>query len=53
MPVKAGLLSAKAWLCGPFVRNQMVQQEQDYQMSKKGYKNDRLVLIRQDRVLVN
>ena len=24
VPVKAGLLSTKAWLRGPFVRNQMV-----------------------------
>ena len=34
-PVKAGLLSTKAWLRGPFVRNQMVLQEQDYQMCQK------------------
>ena len=37
-PVKAGLLSTKAWLRGPFIRNQMGQQEQDYQMSKKATK---------------
>ena len=34
VPGKAGLLSTKAWLRGPFVRNQMVYQEQDYQMKK-------------------
>ena len=38
MPVKAGLLSTKSWLRGPFVRNEMVQQEQDYQKSKKATK---------------
>ena len=53
VPVKTGLLSTKG-LRGPFVRNQMVQQEQDYQMSKKATKTKyRLVLIRQDRVRVN
>ena len=34
VPGKAGLLSTKAWLRGPFVRNQMVLKEQDYQMKK-------------------
>ena len=38
VPVEAGLLSTKAWLRGPFVRNQMAWQEQDYQMSKKATK---------------
>ena len=55
MPAKAGLLSTKAWLRGPFVRNQ----NRDYQMSKKATKRSidddlrQLVVIRQDRVLVN
>ena len=38
MPVKAGLLSTKAWLRGHFVRNQMEKQKQDYQKSKKATK---------------
>ena len=47
VPVKAGLLSTKAWLRGPFVRNQMVwqEQEQDYQVSKKGDKNEVSMII--------
>ena len=45
VPVKAGLLSKEAWLRDPFVRNQMVLQEQDYQISKKGYKNEVSVII--------
>ena len=55
----AGLLSTKAWLRGPFVRNQMVKQEQDYHGLKRLKKRSiddnlrQLVLIRQDRVLVN
>ena len=42
VPVKAWLLSAKSWLRVPLVRNQMVQQEQDYQMSKKATKTKNL-----------
>ena len=38
VPVKAELLSTKAWLRSHFVRNQMEKQEQDYQMSKKATK---------------
>ena len=56
MPAKAGLLSTKAWLRGPFVRNQ----NRDYQMSLKRLQKRsiddnlrQLVLIRQDRVLAN
>ena len=45
VPVKAGLLSTKAWWRGPFVRNQMVFQEQDYQMSKKATKTKVSMII--------
>ena len=58
MPAKAGLLSTKAWLRGPFVRkwsNRNRTTKCLKELQKRSVHNNlrQLVLIRQDRVLVN
>ena len=55
MPVKAGLLSTKAWLSGPFVRNSYRTIKCQKRLQKRSIDDNlrQLVLIRQDRVLVN
>ena len=52
MPVKAGMLSTKAWLRGPFVRN---SHQMSKNLQKRGIDDNsrQLVLTRQDRVLIN
>ena len=55
MPAKAALLSTKAWLRGPSVRNQMVLTGSLKRLQKRSIDDSlrQLVSIRQDRVLVN
>ena len=50
MPVKAGLLSTKAWLRGAFVHTKCLKR-----LQKRSIDDNlrQLVLLRQDRVLVN
>ena len=55
MPVKAGLLSTKAWLRGPFLHDGITGTGLPTGLQKRSIDDNlrQMVLIRQDRVLVN